>query len=101
VRFAGFLLACRSVSRAQQLIFTPSIDIERYSDRFKLGQSSADGSATGSLSSLHEARGYDRGLLPSAAFEAIVAKEKKKRGRDGGSKLSRLESEAIATCRLC
>lgn len=66
---------------------TVHTDIERYSDRFKMGRASADGTLTATLASLHESRKLDKGLLPNAAFEAVF--EKKKRTRVGG------EGEAV------
>ncbi|ORY72243.1 DNA-directed RNA polymerase III, subunit Rpc31 [Leucosporidium creatinivorum] len=101
-------IAARYNTMTSEMKFTPfwidapvkaSTDIERYSDRFKLGQSSADGTPTATLASLHDDRNYDRGLLPNAAFEAILAKEKKKRGRDGASRTRRQKikvSDALA-----
>ena len=62
-------------------LLTALLDIERYSDRFRMGRASADGTLTATLASLAESRKLDRSLLPSTAAEAIF--DKKKRGRAG------------------
>lgn len=77
LRYVGSFLTIR-------LLTLDRTDIERYSDRYKLARSSADGTPTPHLTSLHGLKRFDRSLLPNGIFEAVCEnKDSKKRGRAG------------------
>ncbi|GAA5928803.1 hypothetical protein JCM10213_002560 [Rhodosporidiobolus nylandii] len=62
-----------------------STDIERWSDRFKPKPTSA-ATATAALRSVHQARQWDRDLLPPSVFEAVLEKKPKGKAASKGNR---------------
>lgn len=72
-------------------------DIEKYSDRYQAsGTTDPDGLPMARLEDTHIQRFYDKGLLPSAVFEAIFEKKSKKGSRAKvGSRAARRAADAL------
>ncbi|KAI5481458.1 hypothetical protein MNV49_004214 [Pseudohyphozyma bogoriensis] len=69
-----------------------STDIEKWSDRFKTNRVSNDGSPIMNLADLHARRKFDKDLLPTAAFEAVFERKKRRAGAEGRSKAKKMRS---------
>ncbi|GAA5863895.1 hypothetical protein JCM1840_005810 [Sporobolomyces johnsonii] len=88
-------IARRYNNMVAEMKFTPfwidaptkaSTEIERFSDRFKQKTASV-ATATIELQNVHQARQYDKDLLPPSVFEAVFEKKRKaKAGADGRRK---------------